>query len=89
MTFSHSQISQYLRCPKAYRYRYLEGWQDKGDRASLVFGRAFEKGLSAFFAGTDSSAAFFDEWSTHRDAGLEFGRGDSWESHVAAGNSAA
>src|SRR5579862_6037753 len=79
MTFSHSQISQYLRCPKAYRYRYLEGWQDKGDRASLVFGRAFEKGLSAYFEGNDCAAALFDEWSTYKDAGLEFGRGDSWD----------
>jgi hypothetical protein len=26
MTYSYSQISQYLRCPRSYRYRYLDGW---------------------------------------------------------------
>ena len=25
MIFSHTQISHYLRCPRSYRYRYLEG----------------------------------------------------------------
>ena len=54
MTFSHTQIAQYLRCPRSYRYRYLDGWRDKDNRASLLFGRCFEKALAAFFAGEDS-----------------------------------
>ena len=40
MTFSYTQIAQYLRCPRSYRYRYLDGWREKDNRASLLFGRA-------------------------------------------------
>ena len=64
MTYSYTQISQYLRCPRSYRYRYLDGWREKDNRASLLFGRAFEKALAAFFAGEDSTAALFKEWGT-------------------------
>ena len=79
MIFSYSQISQYLRCPKAYRLRYLEGWREKEDRATLVFGRCFEAALAAFFRGEDSGAALFQEWSRYQDSGLEYSHGDSWE----------
>ncbi len=43
MTYSYTQISHYLRCPRLYRYRYLDGWQEKDTRASMIFGRCFEK----------------------------------------------
>ena len=43
MIFSHTQISRYLRCPRSYRYRYLDGWQEKETRAAMVFGRCFER----------------------------------------------
>lgn len=39
MTFSHTQIAQFVRCPRSYRYRYLEGWREKETRAAMVFGR--------------------------------------------------
>jgi hypothetical protein len=79
MTFSYTQISQYLRCPRSYRYRYLDGWQEKDNRASLLFGRAFEKALAAFFAGEDSAAALFKEWSVYQDADVNYAHGDTWE----------
>ena len=44
MIFSHTQISQYLRCPRSYRYRYLDGWREKETRAAMAFGRCFETG---------------------------------------------
>ena len=50
MTYSFTQISQYLRCPRQYRYRYLDGWREKEDKASMIFGRCFENALSAYFA---------------------------------------
>ena len=50
MTFSHTQISQYLRCPRSYRYRYLDGWREKETRAAMAFGRCFEKALAAYFS---------------------------------------
>ena len=49
VTFSHTQISRYLRCPRSYRYRYLDGWQEKETRAAMVFGRCFERALAALF----------------------------------------
>ena len=55
MTYSFTQISQYLRCPRQYRYRYLDGWREKEDKASMMFGRCFEKALSAYFTGEDST----------------------------------
>src|SRR5579862_5211875 len=79
MTFSYTQIAQYLRCPRAYRYRYLDGWRDKDNRASLLFGRCFEKALAAFFTGQDSSAALFKEWGTYQEAPVEYSKGDDWE----------
>ena len=35
MIFSHTQISQFLRCPRSYRY--LDGWQEKETRAATVY----------------------------------------------------
>ena len=42
MTYSYTQISQYLTCPRRYRHRYLDGWKEKDTRAAMLFGRAFE-----------------------------------------------
>src|SRR5450755_1643751 len=79
MTFSYTQISQYLRCPRSYRYRYLDGWKEKDSKASLCFGRCFEKALAAFFQGEDPGAALFNEWGAYRDTQMEFAHGDDWE----------
>jgi PD-(D/E)XK nuclease superfamily len=79
MTFSYTQIAQYLRCPRSYRYRYLDGWREKENRASLLFGRAFEKALASYFAGDDSAAALFKEWARYQDAQVEYSKGDDWE----------
>src|SRR5271156_1080423 len=35
MTYSFTQISEYLRCPRQYRYRYLDGWREKEDKAAM------------------------------------------------------
>jgi len=79
MIFSHTQIAQYLRCPKAYRYRYLEGWQEKETRAAMVFGRCFENALAACFDGDDPTAVLHKEWGAYRDIPFEYKKGDSWD----------
>ena len=56
MTYSFTQISQYLQCPRKYRYRYLDGWREKEDRASMIFGRCFENALAAYLREEDSTA---------------------------------
>jgi PD-(D/E)XK nuclease superfamily len=85
MVFSHTQISQYLRCPRSYRYRYLDGWQEKDTRAAMVFGRAFEKAIYAYFNDEDPSAALFKEWGLYRDTPFEYKAGESWDRLVHQG----
>ena len=85
MIYSYSQINQYLSCPRGYRYRYLEGWREKDTRASLVFGRAFEQALSAYFKGEDCGQRLHDEWAKFRDGPLDYGRGDTWDTMLTQG----
>jgi hypothetical protein len=79
MVYSYSQISQYLRCPRSYRYRYLDGWREKETRAAMIFGRCFEKALGAYFSREDCTAALFKEWEAYRGASFEYRKGDSWD----------
>ncbi len=85
MTYSYTQISQYLSCPRRYRHRYLDGWREKDARAAMVFGRVFEKALAAFFRREDSAAVLFKEWGAYREAPLEYSTGDSWDRMVRLG----
>ena len=79
MTYSYTQISQYLACPRRYRHRYLDGWREKDTRAAMVFGRCFENALAAYFRQEDSAAVLFKEWGAYRDSPLEYAHGDSWD----------
>ena len=79
MIYSYTQISQYLRCPRSYRYRYLDGWQEKETRASMVFGRCFENALAAYFRREDCGAALFKEWEVYRDAVFDYKKGETWD----------
>ncbi len=79
MTYSYTQISQYLRCPRSYRHRYLDGWREKETRAAMLFGRCFEKALAAYFRREDSAAVLFKEWGAYREAPLEYSNGEDWD----------
>ncbi len=79
MTYSYTQISQYLTCPRRYRYRYLDGWKEKDTRAAMVFGRAFEQALGAYFRREDPGAVLFAEWSACQSENLQYSKGDSWD----------
>jgi CRISPR/Cas system-associated exonuclease Cas4 (RecB family) len=72
MTYSYTQISQYLSCPRRYKHRYLDGWKEKDTRAAMLFGRAFEQALGAFFQRQDAAVALYKEWSRHKDGGLYY-----------------
>src|SRR5712671_6154404 len=85
MVYSYTQISQYLRCPRSYRYRYLDGWREKETRAAMAFGRCFENALGAYFRQEDCGAALFKEWETYRDAPFEFKKGETWDRLVHQG----
>ena len=79
MIYSYTQVANYLRCPRSYRYRYLDGWREKDTRAALIFGRCFEKALESYFCGDDCAATLFREWGAYREAGFEYKKGESWD----------
>src|SRR5258708_7100777 len=85
MVYSYTQISQYLRCPRSFRYRYLDGWREKETRAAMAFGRCFENALGAYFREEDCSAALFKEWEVYREAPFEFKKGETWDRLVHQG----
>jgi hypothetical protein len=79
VTYSYSQISQYLACPRRYRHRYRDGWREKETRAAMLFGRAFEQALSAYFRREDPAAVLFHEWAHHQSTPLEYSNGTTWD----------
>src|SRR6202048_4606632 len=79
MTHSDTKISQYLTCPRRYRYRCLDGWKEKDTRAAMLFGRAFDRALGALFRKEDPGDVLFAEWSACQSQGLHYSNGDSWD----------
>ena len=79
MNYSYTQISQYLTCPRRYRYRYLDGWKEKDTRAAMLFGRAFELALGAYFRREDPGEVLFREWTAARSQDLQFSDRDTWD----------
>jgi hypothetical protein len=85
VNFSYTQIAHYLRCPRSYRHRYLDGWCEKESRAAMAFGRCFEKALEAYFCGDDCAAALYREWDAFRDTPFKFKTGENWDRMVHQG----
>jgi hypothetical protein len=79
MTYSYTQISHYVTCPRRYRHRYLDGWKEKDTRAAMLFGRAFEQAVGAIFRREDPGAVLFTEWSACQNQGLHYSNRDSWD----------
>jgi len=79
VTYSYSQISEYVRCPRRYRYRYLDGWIERDIKANMIFGRCFEQALGSYFRGQDCTAALHREWGSYRDAALDYAKYDCWD----------
>src|ERR1700722_7431796 len=79
MTYSYTQISQYLSCPRRYKHRYLDGWKEKDTRAAMLFGRAFEQAVAAYFQRQGAPAALSREWVIQRDSGIHYSERDSWD----------
>src|SRR5260370_12161553 len=85
MVYSYTQISQYLRCPRSYRFRYLDGWREKETRAAMAFGRCFENALGAYFREEDCGAVLLKAWEAYREAPFEFKKGETWDRFVHQG----
>ena len=85
MTYSYTQISQYLSCPRRYKHRYLDGWREKDTRAAMLFGRAFEQAVAAYFQRQDAAAVLYREWAACRDSDLHYAERDSWDRMLQSG----
>src|ERR1700693_3921651 len=85
MTYSYTQISQYLSCPRRYKHRYLDGWKEKDTRAAMLFGRAFEQAVAGYFQRQDGAAVLYREWVIHRDSGIHYSERDSWDRMLQSG----
>ncbi len=85
MTYSYTQISQYLSCPRRYKHRYLDGWKETDTRATMLFGRAFEQSIAAYFRREDASVVLHQEWATYRSSRLYFSARDSWDRMLQSG----
>ena len=85
MRYSYTQLASYLRCPRSYRFRYLDGWREKETRAAMAFGRCFEQALAAYFCGADCSAILFKEWGVYRDTPFAYKKGETWDRMVHQG----
>jgi len=79
VTCSYTQISQYLACPRRYKHRYLDGWKEKDTRAAMLFGRAFENAMAAYFRREDAATELFREWSAYQQASLTYPAGITWD----------
>jgi hypothetical protein len=85
MTYSYTQISQFVSCPRRYRFRYLDGWHEKNVRAAMLFGRAFEQALAALFRGEDPAAALFEQWTPAKELKLIYSTHDTWDTMLQQG----
>src|ERR1700722_536897 len=85
MTYSYTQISQYLTCPRRYRHRYLDGWQEKEQRVSMLFGRAFEQAVAALFRHEDPAAVLFEQWSAYKQLDVVYPARETWDSMLQQG----
>src|SRR5438034_7133420 len=45
----------------------------------MLFGRAFERALAAYFLRQDAAAVLFQEWKLYQDQKLEYSHGDTWD----------
>jgi hypothetical protein len=85
VTYSFTQISQYLSCPRRYKHRYLDGWKKTDTRAAMLFGRAFEQAVAAYFQQQDAAAVLYRDWSAYRETNLYYSQRDSWDRMLQVG----
>ena len=88
MTLSHSKVTRYDFCPRAYRYHYVEGWRPATRKPALLFGAAVDRALTALFQQAADPRVVFDEaWQALREVPVEWGKRHTWESLLDIGRS--
>ena len=79
MTYSFTQISQYLRCPRTVSLSIPRRLARKRRSGLDDFWSLLRERLGSLFPREDSTAVFFKEWQEHQDAALQYTKNDSWD----------
>ena len=53
-TISYSRVSTWLRCPRRYRFRYVDQAEEERTSAALILGSAIHEAVEVFFNGLKS-----------------------------------
>lgn len=80
MNYSYTQVVPFFGVPFRGRQHELEGETPFAARASVWFGRAFERALAALFRQEDPVVALYQSWSLCRQRRLVYSTGDTWDS---------
>jgi hypothetical protein len=59
--------------------------REKDTRAAMLFGRAFEQAVAAYFRREDATAVLYREWAAHRGTSLQYSERDSWDRMLQSG----
>ena len=51
----------------------------------MLFGRAFEQAVGAYFQRQDAATLLYREWSSHGESGLHYSERDSWDRMLQSG----
>src|SRR5262249_38845076 len=58
---------------------YLDGWVEKDTRPAMLFGRAFEQALGAYFRREDAAVCLYCQWAQYQNQPLHYAERDSWD----------
>jgi len=79
MTYSYTQISQYLSCPRpvpAPLPRWMAG--KRHSRAHALW-PSVRTAVAALFRREDPAAMLFEQWGVCKDMGLTYSGNDTWD----------
>lgn len=77
---SHSKVTRYDSCPRAYQHYYVEGWRPIAKRPPLLFGEAVDRALTALFQRDANPVGVFAEaWDALKDVPVPWGKRHTWE----------
>jgi len=86
LNLSHSRVTKYDFCPRAYRHYYIDGWKPKKKKVPLLFGDAVDRSIQALFkTGEDPVPVFEAIWLPLKEAPIDWGKRNSWDGLLSIG----
>jgi len=75
---SYSSLSLFMRCPRLYRYRYVEGYRETDSQVELEYGTAWHGAMACLNSGGTVSQAF----TAAQETGVTLGK--QWWAQISA-----